>query len=73
MTQRAAVMHSLAFALLRPSSKRLLAYVEQEIARSGGGNVMLYADQLAVTGSMSKVVLCGLSELNALGLLRVAR
>jgi hypothetical protein len=36
------------------------------------GNVTLYADQLAVVGSV-RVVLPGLSELNALGLIRDAR
>jgi hypothetical protein len=35
-------------------------------------NVTLYADQLAVVGSV-RVVLPGLSELNALGLIRDAR
>ena len=72
MTQRADVKQSPAYEVLRASSRRLLMFIEQEIARQGGGNVTLYADQLAVVGSV-RVVLPGLSELNALGLIRDAR
>jgi len=45
---------------------------EGEIARQGGGRVTIYADQFAVVGSI-KVVLPGLSELHALGLIDVKR
>ena len=61
-----------AHAVLRRSSKRLLLFIEGEIARSVGGSVTLYNDQFAVVGSI-KVVLPGLSELHALGLIEVAR
>jgi len=37
-----------AFAVLRPSSLRLLLFIEGEIARQGGGPVTLYIDQFAV-------------------------
>jgi hypothetical protein len=57
-----------AFAVLRASSKRLLTFIETEIARNGGGPVTLYADQFAVVGSV-KVVVPGLSELHGLGLI----
>jgi hypothetical protein len=63
---------STAYGALRASSRRLLLFIEHEIARSGGGSVTLYADQFAVVGSI-KVVLPGLSELHALGLIEVAR
>jgi hypothetical protein len=55
-----------AFAVLRPSSRRLLMFIETEIARSDGGSVTLYMDQFEVVGSRN-VVLPGLSELHALG------
>jgi hypothetical protein len=58
--------------VLRASSKRLLMFIEQEIAHSCGGSVTLYNDQFAVVGSV-KVVLPGLSELHALGLIDVTR
>jgi hypothetical protein len=61
-----------AFAVLRPSSRRLLMFIETEIARSGGGSVTLYMDQFEVVGSRS-LVLPGLSELHALGLIEVTR
>jgi len=57
-----------AFAVLRPSSLRLLLFIEGEIARQGGGPVTLYIDQFAVVGSI-RVVLPGLSELTGLGLI----
>jgi hypothetical protein len=72
MTKRADVKRSAAFAVLRASSARLLMFVEQQIARNGGGNVVLFNDQLEMIGSR-RVYIAGLSELNALGLLRVAR
>ena len=61
-----------AFAVLRPSSRRLLMFIETEIARSDGGSVTLYMDQFEVVGSRN-VVLPGLSELHALGLIEVTR
>jgi hypothetical protein len=57
-----------AYLTLRPSSRRLLAFIEGEIARGGGGPVTLYADQLAVVGSRN-VLPPGLSELRGLGLI----
>jgi hypothetical protein len=57
-----------AYGVLRASSRRLLRFIEYEIARSGGDSVTLYADQLAVVGSI-RVVLPGLSELSGLGLI----
>lgn len=59
---------SVAYGALRASSRRLLLFIDGEIARSGGGTVTLYADQFAVVGSV-RVVLPGLSELRALGLI----
>jgi hypothetical protein len=50
----------------------VLEFIEDEIARKGGGNVTFYADELAVVGC-NKTVRPALSELNALGLLRVVR
>ena len=47
-------------------------FIEGEIARSGCGRAMLYNDQFAAVGSI-KVVLPGLSELHALGLIEVTR
>jgi hypothetical protein len=64
-------MQSPAYQVLGTSSRRLLAYVEQEIAKQGG-HATLYNDQLEAIGSR-KVYLAGLSELNALGLLKVMR
>jgi hypothetical protein len=61
-----------AYEALRASSRRLLLFIEGEIARQGGGRVTIYADQFAVVGSI-KVVLPGLSELHALGLIDVKR
>jgi hypothetical protein len=69
---RSDVMQSTAYEVLRPSSKRLLAFVEREIERQGGGNVRLYNDELEMIGSR-RIVLPSLSELNALGFLRVTR
>jgi hypothetical protein len=61
-----------AYSALRASSRRLLLFIEGEIARQGGGAVTIYADQFAVVGSI-RVVLPGLVELHALGLLDVKR
>jgi hypothetical protein len=63
---------SAAYEVLRPSSRRLLMFIETEIARNGGNAVTFYNDQLEAVGSR-RVVGPGLSELNALGLLRVAQ
>ena len=67
MTQRADVMQSPAFAVLRASTKRLLTFIETEIERNGGSKVTLYADQFAVVGSR-QVIPSGLRQLVALGL-----
>jgi hypothetical protein len=61
-----------AHAVLRRSSKRLLQFIDGEIARCGGGSVSIHNDKFAVVGSIT-VVLPGLSELHALGLLDVTR
>ena len=55
-----------------PILRRLLMFIETEIARSDGGSVTLYMDQFEVVGSRN-VVLPGLSELHALGLIEVTR
>ena len=59
--------NSPAMTVLRPSSVRLLALIEQEIQRQGGGGATLYNDQLhgRYTSAMS--------ELHALGLIEVVR
>ena len=72
MTQRADVEQSAAYGVLGASSRRLLTFIEDEIAREGGGNAKIYTDQLEAVCSL-KTALPALSELNALGLLRVAR
>ena len=73
MTQRAEFMQSSpAYGVLRASSRRLLRFIEYEIARNGGRPVMLYNDQFAVVGSV-RVIPPGLSELHALGLIEVTR
>ena len=61
-----------AHAVLRRSSMRLLLFIDGEIARCGGGRVSIHNDQLAAVGAIT-VVLPGLSELHALGLLDVMR
>ena len=65
-------MQSPAYGALRASSRRLLLFIEQEIARQGGGAVTIYADQFAAVGSI-RIIVPGLDELNALGLLDIAR
>ena len=72
MTQRAELMQSPAYSVLRASSRRLLRFIEYEIARNVGRPVMLYNDQFAVVGSV-RVIPPGLSELHALGLIEVTR
>ena len=72
MTQREDVKQSPVYEALRASSRRLLMFIEQEIARNGGRPVMLYNDQFAVVGSV-RVIPPGLSELHALGLIEVTR
>jgi hypothetical protein len=72
MTDRPEVLASPAYHALRASSRRLLLYVEREVARSGGPAVRLWNDQLGVVGSR-QISLPGLLELHALGLLEVAR
>ena len=64
--------NSPAYEALRASSRRLLLFIEQEIARGGGGAVTIYADQFAVVGSI-RVIVPGLAELHALGLIDVER
>ena len=64
--------NSPAYAALRASSRRLLLFIEGEIARQGGGAVTIHPDQFAAVASI-KIVLPGLAELNALGLLDVKR
>jgi hypothetical protein len=61
-------MQSPAYLTLRASARRLLRFVETEIARQGGGAVTIFADQFVVVGSV-RVVLPGLSELQGLGLI----
>jgi hypothetical protein len=72
MTQRADVIKSPAYAVLRAPSRRLLRFIEYEIARNGGRPIMLYNDQFAVVGSV-RVIAPGLSELHVLGLIEVTR
>jgi hypothetical protein len=61
-----------AYEVLRASSRRLLLFIEQEIARNGGGKVTIYPDQFRVVGSI-RIIVPGLDELNALGLIDVQR
>jgi hypothetical protein len=61
-----------AFSILRASTKRLLRYALSEIARNGGGRVVIHNDQWEMVGSR-RVYLTGLFELHALGLLEVQR
>jgi hypothetical protein len=64
--------HSPAYLALRPSSRRLLMFIETEIARGGVGPVTIFNDQLEMIGSR-RVYLPGLYELHALGLVEVTR
>jgi hypothetical protein len=72
MVDRNERMQSPAYLALRASSRRLLRFVETEIARGGGGRVVIFDDQFAVVGSI-RVVLPGIAELKGLGLLDVER
>jgi hypothetical protein len=65
-------MRSPAYLALRASTRRLLLFVETEIARQGGGAATIFADQFAVVGSV-RVILPGLSELQGMGLIDVER
>jgi hypothetical protein len=61
-----------AFKALRSSTVRLLMYAEQRIKANGGAPVALFDDEIACVGSR-RVYVSGFSELNSLGLLKVAR
>jgi hypothetical protein len=61
-----------AYEILRASTKRLLKFVTSEIARNGGGRVILHNDMLEMIGSR-RIYLTGLFELHTLGLLDVER
>jgi hypothetical protein len=58
--------------VLRASSRRLLLFIETEIARQGGDSATIYPDQFRVVGSI-RIIVPGLDELNGLGLLDVLR
>jgi hypothetical protein len=64
--------NSPAFKILRSSTQRLLMYCEQRMKANGGSPVALFDDEIACVGSR-RVYVSGFSELNALGLLKVAR
>ena len=61
-----------AYEILRASTRRLLKYVISEIARNGGGRVVIHNDQLEMIGSR-RIYLTGLYELHTVGLLEVER
>ena len=61
-----------AYKILRPSARRLLKYVLSEIARNGGGRVVIHNDHLEMIGSR-RIYLTGLYELHTVGLLEVER
>ena len=61
-----------AYEILRASTRRLLKYVISEIARNGGGRVVIHNDQLEMIGSR-RIYLTGLYELHTVGLLDVQR
>ena len=61
-----------AYEILRPSSRRLLRVIDTELARNGGATI-IHNDQFEVVGSSTRVVLPGLAELHALGLIEVTR
>ena len=52
-----------AYEILRASTRRLLKYVISEIARNGGGRVVIHNDQLEMIGSR-RIYLTGLYELH---------
>jgi hypothetical protein len=62
---------SAAFKALRASSRRLLLFVETEIARQGGA-ATIFDDQFKVVGSR-RIVTPGIAELHALGLVEHKR
>ena len=64
---------SAAYEVLRPSSRRLLRFIDIELARNNGGATIFHNDQFEVVGSLNRVVLYGLAELHALGLIDVER
>jgi hypothetical protein len=49
-------MKSPAYEVLRASSRRLLLFIETEIARQGGGSATIYPDQFRVVGSIRIIV-----------------
>jgi hypothetical protein len=62
---------SAAYRALRASARRLLLFIETEVAR-GGGHAKIFDDQFAVVGSR-RVVRPGLRELDELGLIEHER
>lgn len=61
-----------AYEALRPSTRRLLIFLEAEIQRQGGGSATIFADQLEMIGGR-RVIVGGVSELHALGLIEAVR
>jgi len=61
-----------AYGALRDSSRRLLKFVESEIARNDGKPVTLFADQFVIVGSVRIIVPC-LLELTVLGFIERQR
>jgi hypothetical protein len=55
------------YGALKESSRRLFRYIRQ--VASAGGPVEFFDDMLTVVGSRSRVVIPGLRELHALGLI----
>lgn len=59
--------NSPAYSVLRPGSRRLLAFIATMVEHDGGGETTIWHDQLAdVVGSKS-IISSGLRELIALG------
>lgn len=73
MADRTGRLRSSAYLVLRPSARRLLAFIGTEIERRGGGTITVYNDQFAVVGSSRRVYLPGLHELSELGLIELVR
>ena len=61
-----------AYEVLRSSAKRLLMFLEAEMARNGGQQVKVWNDTLVMIGSR-RVTLPGLAELQALGWIELSR
>ena len=61
-----------AWQVMRPSTRRLLKFIDTEIERQGGGAAVVFTDQLAMIGSR-RVYVGGVSELHALGLIEAVR